>query len=214
MKYKKIVFLLCIFLVSGTPAIAKDDGPRYCSDFYSGVKRAVISYDQKLPLDNLKWAKIFRQSIARGQKILSEAGIPAEYSEYPIPPDALLDEGVIYISLIYSFVDNDAFSIKPNHGQLVVWVKSSRLNPVSKVNISTQTRIRFLDWEYVDEMYLASAHSGLLEDAICDLAQGAMNKACSNRLDYSKNKIINLESACVPPDREFRDLEKLILENK
>lgn len=215
MRYWLKVFGLFVILkiIVISPVYAKDEKIRYCSDFYAGVKRVFLIYEQKLPLKAADWARVAKLSTREANKILSDAGMPVIFLKNHIPPASMMEKDVLYIKINYSFVSRDAFSIKPSHDLIAIWAEEYRVNPTNGFT-SLQSHKRFSDWQDIEEMFLSSASSRLLADISCNIIQGALNKYCSNRNDYNNNLVVSFNSACVPTDKDFKELEKLILDRK
>ena len=209
-----ILFLalgLLIFQSTTSLVLANSDSQGLCTPLFQSVSEVYLGIEGNVP--NVKdddWHKILLSLKERNLKYAEDSGL-----RIIVPADSIKETFMnhpdgLYAVLKISYGEREKFSIPLESDQLVVWVEAFRRGENGKIRIY-KYKPKFVSFSpdvKPDYLVLSASMYGSLENFACDVLQGGMDLFCTNRRDFSKNKIVHRKNEC----RDMSEDEKKIFE--
>lgn len=197
---KTIIFILiALFTVSSYSAQSlanRIKGANLCTPIYKGVKNVIIDYEAQGPQKE-DFTIAVKHEISAAKEVLSYAGIIPQLAEHNKTDVSKLSENTLLVKVLYSYVDKKSFSIPLENNQIASWVEVYR-NQVDengeKKLISVKTNINFFGADEQNATSLSVASNNLIEEVACNVIQYTANKKCTDRINFTRNKIIDTEA--------------------
>lgn len=212
---RKIILLIscvAICFVPATVSMATDISDNYCSPFHKGIRKVILTYEAKLPSDNLDASVILGQVKKLPERILHQGHISVEIYPSSESVPALVD-GDLLIKLTYAYAPRNAFSIPLQDDYVAAWLEQSRYANKSKKQVDPAVRktdvIFYKGFDQVEphsgsELTLAGMLSNTLSNLSCDIIRFSASIDCEDRKNFVHPKFKKIEP-CLgdPPENNF-----------
>lgn len=214
-----IGFSFLIYQSNASLVLANTDTQSYCSQIFQSVNKVYIGIEGNVPnVSDDDWHKILLSLKEKNLKYFEGNGLEIDIPSERIEEESIYDPNSLYAVLRISYGERHLFSIPLESNQLVIWVDVSKRGKNGEVRKYSYNP-RFVSYSpsvNPDFLMLSSSMYGSFENLVCDVFQGGMNLFCTNRRDFSKNKLERRNSECknMREDGNLREVLEFIEKNK